>query len=40
MLALAERTMVEAGVSDKVMIKLRDAAELAGIFAVRRYCVP
>ncbi len=32
MLALAERTIVEAGVSDKITVKRGDATQLAGIF--------
>ena len=32
MLALAERTIVEAGVSDKITVKRGDAAQLADIF--------
>jgi S-adenosylmethionine-dependent methyltransferase len=32
MLALAERTIVEAGVSDKIIVKRGDAAQLADIF--------
>jgi len=32
MLALAERTIVEAGVSDKITVKRGDAAEMADIF--------
>ncbi len=32
MLALAERTIVEAGVSDKITVKHGDAAQLADIF--------
>jgi S-adenosylmethionine-dependent methyltransferase len=37
MLALAERTMVEAGVSDKITVARGDAAQLADIFQTRSF---
>jgi len=37
MLALAERTIVEAGVSDKITVKLGDAAQLADILQTRSF---
>jgi S-adenosylmethionine-dependent methyltransferase len=37
MLALAERTIVEAGVSDKITAKRGDAAELGDIFQTRSF---
>ena len=37
MLALAERTIVEAGVSDKITVKHGDAAQLADIFQTRSF---
>lgn len=39
MLAVAERTIVEAGVSDKVTVKRGDAVELAAIFAAGSFDV-
>jgi S-adenosylmethionine-dependent methyltransferase len=37
MLALAERTIVEAGVSDKITVKRGDAAQLADIFQMESF---
>ena len=37
MLSVAERTAVEAGVSDRITVKLGDAAELADILQIGRF---